>query len=164
GYLLQHFLPSGIPVLGIDPAANVAEAARERGVPTLADFFGAELAEELVADGPQADLVIGNNVLAQVPDLNDFVRGVAILLAPDATATFEVPHLLHLLERIEYDTIYHEHFCYFSLHTLRAIFAEHGLALVDVEELESHGGSLRAYFAPAAAQRAASNAVADVLA
>jgi hypothetical protein len=103
-------------------------------------------------------------VLAQVPDLNDFVRGVAILLAPNGTATFEVPHLLHLLERVEYDTIYHEHFCYFSLNTLRAIFAEHGLTLVDVDELESHGGSLRAYFAPAETGRAASDAVAEVLA
>jgi SAM-dependent methyltransferase len=164
GYLLQHFLPKGIPVLGIDPAANVAEAARKRGVPTLADFFGTELAERLIAEGPQADLVIGNNVLAQVPDLNDFVRGVAVLLAPNGTATFEVPHLLHLLERVEYDTIYHEHYCYFSLDTLRAIFAEHGLALIDVEELESHGGSVRAYFAPADAGRPVSNAVVDLLA
>jgi SAM-dependent methyltransferase len=163
GYLLQHFLPKGIPVLGIDPAANVADAARERGVPTITDFFGSELAERLVAEGPRADLVIGNNVLAQVPDLNDFVGGVATLLAPDGIATFEVPHLLHLLERVEYDTIYHEHFCYFSLSTLRAVFAAQGLALVDVDELESHGGSLRAYFAPAAAGRLPTDAVADVL-
>jgi SAM-dependent methyltransferase len=164
GYLLQHFVPRGIPVLGIDPAANVAEAARGRGVPTLTDFFGHELAERLVAEGTRADLVIGNNVLAQVPDLNDFVRGTALLLAPGGTATFEVPHLLHLLERVEYDTIYHEHFSYFSLYTLQAIFAEHGLTLVDVEELESHGGSLRAFFVHAETEGVPTRAVRDVLA
>jgi SAM-dependent methyltransferase len=164
GYLLQHFLPRGIPVLGIEPAANVADAARARGVPTLTEFFGVELAERLVADGPRADLVVGNNVLAQVPDLNDFVRGVASLLAPGGTATFEAPHLLHLLERVEYDTIYHEHFSYFSLHTLQVIFAEHGLTLVDVQELESHGGSLRTFFVHAGAGQAPSSAVTEVLA
>jgi hypothetical protein len=164
GYLLQHFLPRGIPVLGIDPAANVAEAARARGVRTLTEFFGIELAERLVTDGPRADLIVGNNVLAQVPDLNDFVRGVALLLAPNGTATFEAPHLLHLLERVEYDTIYHEHFSYFSLYTLQTIFAAHGLALIDVEELESHGGSLRTFFAHADAGHTPTAAVAEVLA
>jgi len=145
GYLLQHFLPLGIPVLGVEPAANVAEAARARGVPTLTAFFGLELATQLVADRGRADLVIGNNVLAQVPDLNDFVAGVAALLAPGGLATFEVPHLLRLLERVEYDTIYHEHFSYFSLRSLREVFAAHGLELADVEEIETHGGSLRVY-------------------
>jgi SAM-dependent methyltransferase len=148
GYLLQHFLPRGIPVLGIEPALNVAEAARERGVPTLDEFFGRELAARLAAE-QLADLIVGNNVLAQVPDINDFVAGVKTLLAPGGLATFEVPHLQQLLERTEYDTIYHEHFSYFSLYTLQRIFGAHGLALVDVEELESHGGSIRTFFAHA---------------
>ncbi|HEY6058303.1 MAG TPA: class I SAM-dependent methyltransferase, partial [Candidatus Limnocylindrales bacterium] len=133
------------PVLGIDPAANVAEAARARGVPTLARFFGTETAAELVADGRRADLVVGNNVLAQVPDLNDFVRGVEILLADDGLATFEFPHLLRLLEGNQFDTIYHEHFSYFSLGTALQVFAAHGLTVVDVEELSTHGGSLRLF-------------------
>ena len=164
GYLLQHFLPKGIPVLGIDPAANVAVAAEERGVPTLVEFFGVELAERLVREGRQADLVIGNNVLAQVPDLNDFVGGVAVLLAPGGTATFEFPHLARLLEGLQYDTIYHEHFSYFSLTTIRAVFAAHGLAVVDVEELPSHGGSLRVYACQASAGREPARAVADLVA
>jgi SAM-dependent methyltransferase len=145
GYLLQHFLAKGVPVLGVDPAANVARAAEERGVPTLVEFFGVELAERLVRERGHADLVLGNNVLAQVPDLNDFVRGVSILLAPSGTATFEFPHLARLLEGLQYDTIYHEHFGYFSLTTIRTVFAAHGLSVVDVEELRSHGGSLRVY-------------------
>ena len=145
GYLLQHFLPRGISVLGIDPAANVARAAEARGVPTLVEFFGVEVARRLREERRQADLIIGNNVLAQIPDLNDFVEGVAILLSPYGTATFEVPHLARLLEGLQYDTIYHEHFSYFSLATIREVFAAHGLAVVDVEELASHGGSLRVY-------------------
>src|SRR5262249_12504821 len=145
GYLLQHFLPKGVPVLGVDPAANVAQAAEERGVPTIVDFFGVALANRLVAERGQADLVLGNNVLAQVPDLNDFVAGVALLLAPTGTATFEFPHLARLLEGLQYDTIYHEHFSYFSLTTIRAVFGSHGLTISDVEELPSHGGSLRVY-------------------
>ena len=164
GYLLQHFLPKGISVLGIDPAANVALAAEERGVPTLVEFFGAELAERLVGEGRQADLVLGNNVLAQVPDLNDFVRGVAILLAPGGTATFEFPHLARLLEGLQYDTIYHEHFSYFSLTTIRDVFAAHGLAVVDVEELASHGGSLRVYAAHGSEGREPAPAVAELVA
>jgi hypothetical protein len=164
GYLLQHFLPKGIPVLGIDPAANVAEAAEERGVPTLVEFFGVELAERLVDEGRRADLIIGNNVLAQVPDLNDFVRGVAILLAPTGTATFEFPHLARLLEGLQYDTIYHEHYSYFSVFTIKTVFAANGLAVVDVEELPSHGGSLRIHAAPAAAGRPQADAVAELLA
>jgi hypothetical protein len=164
GYLLQHFLPLDIPVLGIDPAANVARAAEERGVPTLVDFFGAELAERLVRERGHADLVLGNNVLAQVPGLNDFVEGVAILLAPTGTATFEFPHLARLLEELQYDTIYHEHFSYFSLTSIVAVFAAHGLDVVDVDELPSHGGSLRVYAAQASAARAPEAAVAELLA
>jgi SAM-dependent methyltransferase len=164
GYLLQHFLPLGVPVLGIDPAANVAAAAEARGVRTVVDFFGARLAEELVADGVRADLVVGNNVLAQVPDLNDFLLGVSILLAPGGTATFEFPHLARLLGGLQYDTIYHEHFSYFSLASIRDALAAHGLSLVDVEELPSHGGSLRVYAAHTAAGREVAGSVAGVLA
>jgi SAM-dependent methyltransferase len=156
GYLLQHFLPKGIPVLGIDPAANVAQAAEQRGVPTLVEFFGTALAKRLVAERGTAELVLGNNVLAQVPDLNDFVAGVARLLAPDGTSTFEFPHLARLLENLQYDTIYHEHFGYFSLTTIIDIFEAHGLQVVDVEELPSHGGSLRVYACHTAARRAPS--------
>ena len=145
GYLLQHFIPKGIPVLGIDPAHNVAEAAIARGVPTLAEFFGLELARRLVTEGHRARLVLGNNVLAQVPDINDFAAGVKELLALGGTATFEFPHLARLLEHLEFDTIYHEHFSYFSLHSIKAIFGAAGLVLTDVEELPSHGGSLRVY-------------------
>jgi hypothetical protein len=163
GYLLQHFLPKGVPVLGIDPAANVAEAAEERGVPTLVDFFGRELAERLVGERGHADLVLGANVLAQVPDLNDFVAGVSVLLAPRGTTTFEFPHLARLLEGLQYDTIYHEHFSYFSLTTICAVFQAHGLVVVDVEELPSHGGSLRVYGAHASAEREPSPAVAALL-
>jgi SAM-dependent methyltransferase len=164
GYLLQHFLPKGIPVLGIDPAANVALAAEKRGVATLVEFFGVELAERLAHEGKQADLVLGNNVLAQVPDLNDFVGGLAILLAPGGTATFEFPHLARLLEGLQYDTIYHEHFSYFSLATTREIFAAHELAVVDVDQLPSHGGSLRVYAAHASDGRAPSQAVEELVA
>jgi SAM-dependent methyltransferase len=143
GYLLQHFAARGIPVLGVEPARNVAAAAVARGVPTRVEFFGRELARELAAEGVRPDLVIGNNVLAQVPDLNGFVAGIATVLAPGGTVTIEVPHVLRLLEEGQYDTIYHEHFSYFSLSTARRIFHAHGLELVDVEELPTHGGSLR---------------------
>jgi SAM-dependent methyltransferase len=163
GYLLQHFLPNGIPVLGIDPAANVAKVAEERGVPTLVDFFGRELAERVVAQRGHADLVLGANVLAQVPDLNDFVAGVSVLLAPDGTTTFEFPHLARLLEGMQYDTIYHEHYSYFSLTTIQKVFAAHSLDVVDVEELPSHGGSLRVYGAHAETARGTTPAVAELL-
>jgi SAM-dependent methyltransferase len=145
GYLLQFFVKRGIPSLGIEPAANVAKAAIEKGVPTLIKFFGAELATELVAAGTQTDLVLGNNVLAQVPDLNDFVEGLRIIMKPQGVLTLEVPHLLKLIEHNEFDTIYHEHFSYFSLFTLIKILRAHGLRVFDVEELPSHGGSLRVY-------------------
>jgi hypothetical protein len=145
GYLLQHFVGAGVPILGIDPAANVAPAAEAKGVPTLVAFFGRDVAERVVRERGPASLVIGNNVLAQVPDINDFIAGVATLLSPRGTATFEFPHLLHLLDRIEYDTIYHEHFSYFSFWTIGQILGAHGLELYDVEELPTHGGSLRVY-------------------
>jgi hypothetical protein len=146
GYLLQHFLPLGVPVLGIDPARNVAEAAIARGVPTLVEFFGLELARRLVEEGRRPRLILGNNVLAQVPDVNDFVAGVKALMAEGGTATFEFPHLATLLQHLEYDTIYHEHFSYFSLTAIREIFGRQGLSVVDVDELPTHGGSLRVFF------------------
>jgi 2-polyprenyl-3-methyl-5-hydroxy-6-metoxy-1,4-benzoquinol methylase len=145
GYLLQYFVERKIPVLGIEPAANVAEVAVERGVPTLTQFFGTRLATELARDGKQADLLAGNNVLAQVPDLCDFVAGMKILLKPNGVLTLEFPHLLRLMESKQFDTIYHEHFSYFSFLTAEKIFAAFGLVLFDVEELATHGGSLRIF-------------------
>jgi hypothetical protein len=145
GYLLQYFVKQNVPVLGIEPAANVAKVAVEKGVPSLVEFFGTELAKELVADGRGADLILGNNVLAQVPDLNDFVEGLKVMLKPRGVLTLEFPHLLRLIEHNEFDTIYHEHFSYFSLLTTESILQAHGLRLFDVEELASHGGSLRIY-------------------
>ena len=145
GYLLQHFLPLGIPVLGIEPAANVAEAARRKHVPTLVEFFGLNLARRLVSEGELADLIVGNNVLAQVPDLNDFTAGMACLLAPQGVITLEFPHLERLIAENQFDTIYHEHFSYFSLVTVDRLARRHGLRLFDVEQLTTHGGSLRVY-------------------
>lgn len=145
GYLLQHFVAHGIPVMGIEPAINVAKVAEEKNVPTLVRFFNRELAAELAEDGKRADLIIGNNVLAQVPDLNSFVAGMKTLLKSDGVITIEFPHLLRLMEEVQFDTIYHEHFSYFSFLTSQKIFAAHGLRLFDVEELPSHGGSLRIY-------------------
>ena len=145
GYLLQHFVAKGIPVLGVEPAANVAEAARKKNIPTLVKFFGRQTANELVAERGRADLVLGNNVLAQVPDINDFVAGIKVLVAPRGIVTIEFPHLMKLMEENQFDTIYHEHFFYFSLMAAERIFAAHGLTLFDVEELPTHGGSLRIY-------------------
>ena len=145
GYLLQYFVARGVPVLGIEPAANVAEEALKRGVPTLVKFFGRQTARELAAEGKHADLLLGNNVLAQVSDLNDFVAGMKILLKPQGVITIEFPHLMRLMEENQLDTIYHEHFSYFSFITAEKIFAAHGLILFDVEELATHGGSLRIY-------------------
>jgi hypothetical protein len=150
GYLLQYFVERGIPALGIEPAVNVAEAARKRGVETLVRFFSMELGAELAAAGKRADLVIGNNVLAQVPDVNSFVAGIANVLAPTGTATLEFPHLQRLIEGNQFDTIYHEHFGYFSLLAVETIFAAHGLTIFDVEELWTHGGSIRIYARPTA--------------
>ena len=145
GYLLQYFVRHRVPVLGIEPAVNVAKVAVEKGVPTLARFFGTKLAANLAGQGQLADLIIGNNVLAQVPDLNDFVEGLRILLKPHGVLTLEFPHLLQLIERNEFDTIYHEHFSYFSFLTAVRILDSHGLKVFDVEELPTHGGSLRVF-------------------
>jgi len=149
GYLLQYFVKKGIPVLGIEPAANVARVAVEKGVPTLVKFFGEKFAFEMVGEGNQADLLIGNNVLAQVPDLNDFVKGMKILLKPGGVITMEFPHLMKLIEENQFDTIYHEHFSYFSFFSVEKIFLFHGMKLFDVEEITTHGGSLRIYAAHA---------------
>lgn len=145
GYLLQHFVGLGIPCLGIEPAANVAEAARAKGIPTTVRFFGRRTAQELASESGRADLLLGNNVLAHVPDLNDFVGGMKILLAPGGVITMEFPHLMRLMQENQFDTIYHEHFSYFSLVTVERVFASHGLTIFDVEELPTHGGSLRIY-------------------
>jgi hypothetical protein len=145
GYLLQYFQQRGVPVLGIEPAANCARAAEEKGVPTLVKFFGAETARELVAKGTKADLLLGNNVLAHVPDINDFVGGLKILLKSQGVVTMEFPHLLQLMRNNQFDTIYHEHYSYLSLLAVERIFAQHGLTLFDVQELPTHGGSLRIY-------------------
>jgi 2-polyprenyl-3-methyl-5-hydroxy-6-metoxy-1,4-benzoquinol methylase len=145
GYLLQHFIAKAIPVLGIEPAKNVAEAALKRGIPTQIRFFGVETARELVRGGKQADLIIGNNVLAHVPDLNGFVRGLKILLHASGVITLEFPSLIRLMEENQFDTIYHEHFSYFSLVAVDRVLARHGLKVFDVEELSTHGGSLRIY-------------------
>ena len=145
GYLLQYFQKQNIPVLGIEPAANVAKVAEEKGIPSLVKFFGVSTAKELVAQGKQADLLLGNNVLAHVPDLNDFVAGMKIVLKPDGILTMEFPHVLQLILQNQFDTIYHEHFSYFSFLTVEKVFATHGLILFDVEELPTHGGSLRIY-------------------
>jgi SAM-dependent methyltransferase len=143
GYLLQYFAALGIPVLGIEPAVNVAEVARSRGVPTQTRFFGMRFALELSSSGTAADLIVANNVIAHVPDLNDFVEGFRHLLKPEGVLSIEVPHLLRLLEGVQFDTIYHEHFSYFSLYTAERVLTAHGLRIFDVEELPTHGGSLR---------------------
>ena len=145
GYLLQRFVEKGVPVLGVEPAANVAAAAIERGIKTRVGFFGTELADELVAAGLHADLLIGNNVLAHVPELNAFVAGMTHLLAPTGVVTMEFPHLYELVTHHQFDTIYHEHFSYFTLLTVRDVFARHGLRIFDVERVPSHGGSLRIF-------------------
>ncbi len=145
GYLLQYFQERGIPVLGVEPARNVAEEAITSGIPTITEFFGEELAHLMAQKGQKADLLIGNNVLAHVPDLNDFVRGMQILLNPEGVVTMEFPHLMRLMDENQFDTIYHEHFSYFSFNTVQEVFAKHGLRIFDVEELRTHGGSLRIY-------------------
>lgn len=164
GYLLQHFPPLGVPVLGVEPAANVAKVAIDKGIPTRVDFFGVELAHKIVREEGRADLITGNNVLAQVPDLNDFVAGMRHLLAPEGTITLEFPHLLCLMNENQFDTIYHEHFSYFSLITIERMAQRHGLRLVDVEQLPTHGGSLRVYLMHAGSTRSVSPRVAALLA
>jgi SAM-dependent methyltransferase len=145
GYLLQHFATRNVPVLGIEPAANVAEVAKRKGIPTEVRFFGRETARLIAATYGKPDLLLGNNVLAHVPDLNDFVAGMKLLLKPGGVLTMEFPHLEKLVEENQFDTIYHEHFSYFSFVTVERVFAAHGLRLFDVEELPTHGGSLRIY-------------------
>ncbi|MBS0183802.1 MAG: methyltransferase domain-containing protein [Nitrospira sp.] len=145
GYLLQNFVSRGIPVLGVEPASNIAEVARKKGIHTKVAFFGEKTALDLAADGWVADLIIGNNVLAHVPDLNDFVNGLKVLLKPTGLITMEFPHLLQLMQQNQFDTIYHEHFSYFSFLAVEQVFARHGMKLFDVEELSTHGGSLRIY-------------------
>lgn len=163
GYLLQHFAPLGVPVVGIEPAANVAEVARRKNIPTLVEFFGLELARRLMREGKPADLIIGNNVLAQVPDINDFVAGMAHLLSPQGAITLEFPHLARLVDENQFDTIYHEHFSYFSLVTVDRMARRHGLKVFDVEQIATHGGSLRVYLGHADAARTVSARVTDLI-
>ncbi|HEX7005746.1 MAG TPA: class I SAM-dependent methyltransferase [Alphaproteobacteria bacterium] len=164
GYLLQFFSERGIPVMGIEPAGNVAHEAMAKGIPTVVRFFGVDAARGLAAQGHQADLLIGNNVLAHVPNLNDFVAGLKIALKPAGVLTLEFPHLLRLLAETQFDTIYHEHFSYFSLMTVKRILAHHGLKVFDVEELPTHGGSLRVFACHDDAAHALSSSVAAVVA
>jgi len=145
GYLLQHFVARGVPVLGVEPAANVAKVAIEKGIPSIVRFFGRKNAAEIAAEHGRPDLLLGNNVLAHVPDINDFVGGMAALLAPRGVITMEFPHLARLMAENQFDTIYHEHFSYLSFLAVEKIFAHHGITLFDVEELPTHGGSLRIY-------------------
>ena len=164
GYLLQHFGPLNVPALGIEPAVNVAKVAQDKGIETITEFFGVSLARELVNQGRSADLIVGNNVLAQVPDLNDFVGGIQILLKPEGVVTLEFPHLEKLVDENQFDTIYHEHFSYFSLLAMEHIARRHDLRIIDVEELKSHGGSLRVYLSRTSASHAVSPNVDKLLA
>ncbi len=152
GYLLQHYAAAGVPVLGIEPAANIAKVANERGIRTRSEFFGLDCARRLAAEGLAADVVHANNVLAHVPDLNGFVAGIAAVLRPGGVAVIEVPYVRDLIEKCEFDTIYHEHLCYFSVSALVPLFARHGLALADIERIPVHGGSLRVFASGALAQ------------
>ena len=153
GYLLKNFLRMGVPVFGIDPSDTVARTAQKLGVPTLIEFFGRALAQRLATEGRQADLIVGNNVLAHVPLLNDFIAGIGVLLKPAGTVTIEFPHLLSLIEHVEFDTIYHEHYSYFSLYSIEQVFGRHGMRVYDVEKLPTHGGSLRIFAAHAGRDR-----------
>jgi 2-polyprenyl-3-methyl-5-hydroxy-6-metoxy-1,4-benzoquinol methylase len=155
GYLLRHYVRRGIPVLGIDPARNIAEAATASGIPTLPEFFGRDLADELAMSGRLADVVHANNVLAHVPDLDGFVAGIARILKPGGVAVIETPYVRDLVDRLEFDTIYHEHLFYYSVSSLTRVFARHGLAVTDVEPIPIHGGSLRVFVTPAGAVRPA---------
>ncbi|MCK9607896.1 MAG: class I SAM-dependent methyltransferase [Methylomonas sp.] len=163
GYLLRNFVASGVPCLGIEPTDSTATAAEKQGVPVLREFFGKKLAECLVAEGKQADLIIGNNVFAHVPDINDFTAGLKTVLKPDGTITLEFPHLMRLIEHTQFDTVYHEHFSYLSLWTVNRIFQQAGLRIYDVEELPTHGGSLRIYGCHAEKSISATSAVDAVL-
>jgi SAM-dependent methyltransferase len=163
GYMLQYFVEKGVPVLGIEPAENVAKTAIRRGVPTQVSFFGAETAKDLVERGWAADLLAAKNVLAHVPDINDFVAGVEIVLKPDGVFTVEFPHLLNLIRHVQFDTIYHEHFTYLSLLAVERLFARHGLVVFDVERQPTHGGSLRVFAARAGSGREVKASVREVL-
>ena len=145
GYLLQYFKEKGVPVLGVEPAANVAKVAEEKGIPSVVEFFGVETAKMLLEQGHQSNVILGNNVLAHVPDINDFVGGMKVLLAPGGVITVEFPHLLNMMEKNQFDTIYHEHFSYLSFVTVEKVFKAHGLVLFDVQQLETHGGSIRIF-------------------
>lgn len=162
GYLLTNFIEAGIPSLGIEPAANVAKVAEGRNVPTRVEFFGEDYAKVLRAEGLRADLLAANNVLAQVPDLNSFVSGIQLVLKPEGVATIEFPHLLKTMEENQFDQIYHEHFSYFSLYTVERIFEHHGLRVFDVEELSTHGGSIRVYAAPSKSSHEATSRLESV--
>lgn len=164
GYLLQHMKAAGVPCLGVEPTSATADAARAKGIEIVEDFFGTALAEELVQKGRSADLILGNNVYAHVPDINDFTRAIATALKPQGIVTLEFPHLMRLVEHRQFDTVYHEHFSYLSLLTVQRIFEANGLRVVDVEELPTHGGSLRVYGSKAAAGHPTSDNVAAVLA
>lgn len=164
GYLLKNFVAKNIPCLGIEPTAATAEVAQAKGIPVLGEFFGEECAQQLVGQGKSADLIIGNNVYAHVPDINDFTRGLQTLLKPGGVITLEFPHLLRLMEDAQFDTVYHEHFSYLSLHTAGRIFAAAGLRIFDVERLETHGGSLRIYGCHQSDARATTESVATLLA
>ena len=163
GYMLQYFVAAGIPVLGIEPAGGVADAAEAKGVPTVRAFFSRDTASKLASEGRTADLLAAKNVLAHVPDINDFVAGIPILLKPDGVFTVEFPHLLNLIRETQFDTIYHEHFTYLSLLAVETIFARHGLTIFDVEQLPTHGGSLRVFAARRESGREASESVAQVI-
>jgi SAM-dependent methyltransferase len=163
GYLLRHYVAAGVPVLGIDPARNIAAVAQDDGVPTIAEFFGRDVAAQLVSGGRRADVIHANNVIAHVPDLHDFVAGLAMILKPDGVAIIETPYVRDLVDRVEFDTIYHEHVFYYSLSSLVRVLAGHGLRITDVERLAVHGGSLRVFATPAAAAVRPSAAVADLV-
>ncbi|NWA04457.1 class I SAM-dependent methyltransferase [Pseudomonas gingeri] len=163
GYLLKNFLAADIPCLGIEPTASTAAAAEKIGIPVLREFFGEELGERLATEGRQADLIAGNNVFAHVPDINDFTRGLKAALKPGGIITLEFPHLMRLIQYTQFDTVYHEHFSYLSLYTVNRIFAQAGLRIMDVEELPTHGGSLRVYGCHAEDGRRVSPDVARVL-
>lgn len=164
GYLLKNFLAAGIPCLGVEPTASTAAAAEELGIPVLREFFGEQLGLQLAANGKQADLIAGNNVYAHVPDINDFTRGLKAALKPGGTITLEFPHLMRLLEHTQFDTVYHEHFSYLSLYTVQRIFNSAGLRIWNIEELPTHGGSLRIYGCHADEARETNAAVGNLLA
>jgi 2-polyprenyl-3-methyl-5-hydroxy-6-metoxy-1,4-benzoquinol methylase len=164
GYLLKNFLAYGIPCLGIEPTASTAAAAEALGIPVLREFFGAQKARELASQGKQADLILGNNVYAHVPDINDFTAGLKAALKPGGTVTLEFPHLLQLILETQFDTVYHEHFSYLSLHTVQRIFQQAGLRIWDVEQLPTHGGSLRVFGCHADDQRSDTAAIASIIA